>query len=50
MMGAKTLEAQITDGKAKIRGDVSVLAKLISTVATAILIRPVATLRVPRCG
>jgi alkyl sulfatase BDS1-like metallo-beta-lactamase superfamily hydrolase len=32
MMGAKTLEAQIADGTAKVQGDVSVLAKLASTL------------------
>jgi alkyl sulfatase BDS1-like metallo-beta-lactamase superfamily hydrolase len=32
MMRAKTLEAQIADGTAKIQGDVSVLAKLASTM------------------
>lgn len=32
MMGAKTLESQIADGTAKIQGDVSVLAKLASTM------------------
>ena len=32
MMGAKTLEAQIADGTAKVQGDVSVLAKLASTM------------------
>lgn len=32
MIGAKTLEAQITDGTAKVSGDVSVLAKLASTM------------------
>jgi alkyl sulfatase BDS1-like metallo-beta-lactamase superfamily hydrolase len=32
MMGAKTLEAQIADGTAKVQGDISVLAKLASTM------------------
>jgi alkyl sulfatase BDS1-like metallo-beta-lactamase superfamily hydrolase len=32
MMGAKKLEAQIADGTAKVRGDVSVLKKLASTM------------------
>ncbi len=32
MMGAKTLEAQIKDGTAKVQGDVSVLKKLASTM------------------
>jgi Alkyl sulfatase C-terminal len=32
MMGAKTLEAQIADGTAKVSGDVSVLKKLASTM------------------
>jgi alkyl sulfatase BDS1-like metallo-beta-lactamase superfamily hydrolase len=32
MMGAKTLEAQIADGTAKVQGDASVLAKLASTM------------------
>jgi alkyl sulfatase BDS1-like metallo-beta-lactamase superfamily hydrolase len=32
MMGAKTLEAQIADGTAKVQGDVSVLKKLASTM------------------
>jgi alkyl sulfatase BDS1-like metallo-beta-lactamase superfamily hydrolase len=32
MMGAKTLEAQIKDGTAKVKGDVSILAKLASTM------------------
>ncbi len=32
MMGAKTLEAQIKDGTAKVNGDVGVLAKLASTM------------------
>ena len=32
MMGKKTLEAQIADGTAKVQGDVSVLAKLASTM------------------
>ena len=32
MMGAKTLEAQIADGTAKVQGDVTVLAKLASTM------------------
>lgn len=32
MMGTKTLEAQIADGTAKVEGDVSVLAKLASTM------------------
>jgi alkyl sulfatase BDS1-like metallo-beta-lactamase superfamily hydrolase len=32
MMGATTLEAQIADGTAKVQGDVSVLAKLASTM------------------
>jgi len=32
MMGAKTLEAQIADGTAQVSGDVSVLAKLASTM------------------
>jgi alkyl sulfatase BDS1-like metallo-beta-lactamase superfamily hydrolase len=32
MMGAKTLEAQIADGTAKVQGDVSVLAKLAATM------------------
>jgi alkyl sulfatase BDS1-like metallo-beta-lactamase superfamily hydrolase len=32
MIGAKTLEAQIKDGTAKVEGDVSVLAKLASTM------------------
>ncbi|WP_414474645.1 alkyl/aryl-sulfatase [Microvirga sp. M2] len=33
MMGVKTLEAQIADGTAKVQGDVTVLAKLASTMA-----------------
>ena len=32
MMGAKTLEAQIADGTAKVEGDVSILAKLAATM------------------
>jgi len=32
MMGAKTLEAQIQDGTAKVEGDVGVLQKLASTM------------------
>jgi alkyl sulfatase BDS1-like metallo-beta-lactamase superfamily hydrolase len=32
MMGAKTLEAQIKDGTAKVQGDVSVLSKLAATM------------------
>ncbi|MFL9828837.1 alkyl sulfatase C-terminal domain-containing protein, partial [Rhodoplanes sp. SY1] len=32
MMGAKTLEAQIADGTAKVQGDVTVLAKLAATM------------------
>lgn len=32
MMGAKTLEAQIGDGTAKVTGDVSILRKLASTM------------------
>ena len=32
MMGAKTLEAQIADGTAKVQGDITVLAKLASTM------------------
>jgi alkyl sulfatase BDS1-like metallo-beta-lactamase superfamily hydrolase len=32
MMGAKTLEAQIKDGTAKAQGDISILAKLASTM------------------
>jgi alkyl sulfatase BDS1-like metallo-beta-lactamase superfamily hydrolase len=32
MMGAKTLEAQIKDGTAKVEGDVSILAKLAATM------------------
>lgn len=32
MMGAKTLEAQIADGTAKVQGDVSVLSKLAATM------------------
>jgi alkyl sulfatase BDS1-like metallo-beta-lactamase superfamily hydrolase len=32
MMGAKTLEAQIADGTAKVSGDVNVLKKLASTM------------------
>jgi alkyl sulfatase BDS1-like metallo-beta-lactamase superfamily hydrolase len=32
MMGAKTLEAQIQDGTAKVEGDISILAKLASTM------------------
>jgi alkyl sulfatase BDS1-like metallo-beta-lactamase superfamily hydrolase len=32
MMGAKTLEAQIKDGTAKVQGDVSILQKLASTM------------------
>ena len=32
MMGAKTLEAQIADGTAKVEGDVGVLKKLASTM------------------
>jgi len=32
MMGIKTLEAQIKDGTAKVKGDVSILAKLASTM------------------
>ena len=32
MMGAKTLEAQIADGTARIEGDASVLAQLASTM------------------
>lgn len=31
-MGAKTLDAQIADGTAKVQGDVGVLAKLAATV------------------
>ena len=31
-MGAKTLEAQIADGTAKVEGDVSVLAQLAATM------------------
>lgn len=36
MMGAKTLEAQLADGTAKVQGDVSVLAKLASPWSTLI--------------
>ena len=32
MMGAKTLEAQIADGTAKVQGDASILKKLTSTM------------------
>ena len=32
MMGAKTLEAQIADGTAKVEGDVGILAQLASTM------------------
>ena len=32
MMGAKTLEAQITDGTAKVEGDVGVLKQLAATM------------------
>ncbi len=32
MMGAKTLEAQIADGTAKVEGDVTILAKLAATM------------------
>jgi hypothetical protein len=32
MMGAKTLEAQIADGTAKVKGDAGVLKKLASTM------------------
>jgi alkyl sulfatase BDS1-like metallo-beta-lactamase superfamily hydrolase len=32
MTGAKTLEAQIKDGTAKVEGDVSILAKLAATM------------------
>ena len=32
MMGAKTLEAQIADGTAKVEGDVGVLAQLAATM------------------
>ena len=32
MMGAKTLEAQIADGTAKVQGDASMLTKLASTM------------------
>jgi alkyl sulfatase BDS1-like metallo-beta-lactamase superfamily hydrolase len=32
MMGVKTLEAQIQDGTAKVQGDISILAKLASTM------------------
>lgn len=32
MMGAKTLEAQITDGAAKVEGDASILKKLAATM------------------
>jgi hypothetical protein len=32
MMGAKTLEAQIADGTAKVEGDASVLTKLAATM------------------
>ena len=32
MMGAKTLEAQIADGTAKVRGDVGILTQLASTM------------------
>lgn len=32
MMGAKTLEAQIKDGTAKVEGDISILAKLAATM------------------
>ena len=32
MMGAKTLEAQIADGTAKVEGDASILKQLASTM------------------
>ena len=32
MMGAKTLEAQIAEGKAKVEGDISILGKLAATM------------------
>ena len=32
MMGAKTLEAQIADGRAKVDGDASILKELASTM------------------
>ena len=32
MMGAKTLEAQIADGTAKVQGDASILKQLASTM------------------
>ena len=32
MMGAKTLEAQIADGTAKVEGDASILKKLAATM------------------
>ena len=32
MMGAKTLEAQIADGTAKVQGDVNILKQLASTM------------------
>ena len=32
MMGAKTLEAQIADGTAKVQGDVGILTQLASTM------------------
>jgi hypothetical protein len=32
MMGARTLEAQIKDGTAKVQGDASILQKLASTM------------------
>ena len=32
MMGAKTLEAQIADGTAKVEGDASILGKLAATM------------------
>jgi hypothetical protein len=32
MMGAKTLEAQIKDGTAKVQGDVGILKRLASTL------------------
>ena len=33
MMGTRTLEAQITDGAAKVQGDATILKQLASTMA-----------------
>jgi hypothetical protein len=48
MMGAKTLEAQIADGTAKVQGDVSVLQS--SPQSWWISIRASRSCRAPRCG